>query len=264
MHILKSILLTILLILIQTVLYIGVLYFTNNFDFLEINAFRHATGLLTIFLTITSYILIFLFFWKPKIKAYNSRKTININVVGLLLIIVFGLELIKRPFFDFQKMISYFEFNTIENYTYNYSFFHNYRFFSSLILAPILEELFFRKYLLIKLLKKNSIIISLLVSSSCFSFIHIDNPKNLIPTFIFGYISGFIYLKSKNILYSIIFHFLSNLLWVLLLLKGKMYYDWLYDFNFGIEFWLLFAIGIILTIFGVHKIRNHFNKKSYV
>lgn len=262
MSMLKALLLTFLLMLVSIGIYLGVFYATNDFEFLSGNYFGHASGLLMITTDVLSYFIVFFFFYKSifKKKFKTLQTEFDLKIVGFLLLIVVGIEFVNRPFFDFQRMIAYFEHDTIEIYSFNYTSLNNYMFFSVLIVAPILEELFFRKYLLIELLKKYNVKISLLVSSLCFSLIHIDSPRNLIPTFIFGCVSGIIYLKSKNIRYSILLHFLSNLFWILLIVKGEVFYNWLLDFNFGIQYWLLFILGIILTIFGVKQINNHFKK----
>ncbi|MBS3738464.1 MAG: CPBP family intramembrane metalloprotease [Psychroflexus sp.] len=53
--------------------------------------------------------------------------------------------------------------------------------------------------------------ISIVLSSLLFSLIHWEKLNNLIPTLLFGIISGLIFIKTQRIVYSILMHFLFNL-----------------------------------------------------
>ena len=266
MSILKAILITVLSILIQILITWVVLSLTDGFDFFNGNNFQHAFGLLNIVSILISYFIIFFFFYRSifRDKVKILRIDFDLKIVGFLLLIAVGLKFLSRPFFDFQNMIAYFQYDTIETYQYNITIKDYYSIFSGLIIAPILEELFFRKFLLMALINKYRVSASLLLSSLLFATLHITTPSNLIPSFIFGYISGIIYLKFKKIRYSILLHFFSNLFWVLMLVKGEVFYNWILEFNFGIQYWLLFILGIILTIFGMKQINNHFKKNINV
>lgn len=73
----------------------------------------------------------------------------------------------------------------------------------SIICAPILEELIFRKVLYLKLSEKFSENKTMIISSLIFGIIHI-NPVTIILSTIMGFISCKIYQKLKNIRYSMI------------------------------------------------------------
>jgi membrane protease YdiL (CAAX protease family) len=173
------------------------------------------------------------------------------------LLIVIGLGFVSQPIFDFDEIIDYYfnsEIKVHNNKFYGFSLHFIYFRVSSLIIGPIFEELFFRKFMFSKLLDKNKLWVAILISSLCFSAIHFENPNNLLPSFIYGVIACIIYYQTKNIVYLIILHFLSNLSSMLYAIHGEVFFDWLYSLNFDLIYWALFVFGILLTILGVKQI----------
>ena len=81
----------------------------------------------------------------------------------------------------------------------------------SIIVTPIVEELFFRRYLLAGLTKNNSIFVAILISSILFSFIHIPNFHQMYITFWGGCLAAGLFQKTYRISNSIIFHISWNL-----------------------------------------------------
>lgn len=91
--------------------------------------------------------------------------------------------------------------------------------FSSIIVLPLSEELFFRGFILKGLLKKHGILLSLLISSLLFAAIHfgwysmnIISLKLVFITFIGGLIAGALFIKTERIIYPILFHITWNLI----------------------------------------------------
>ncbi|MFV0469765.1 MAG: lysostaphin resistance A-like protein [Dysgonomonas sp.] len=91
-----------------------------------------------------------------------------------------------------------------------------------LILYPIIEEIFFRGILLKMLANDIPLILNIIIVSLLFASIHIFSIRGLdfsimylSQFFIFIIISSFIYIKTKNIYCSILFHFVYNLCWYL-------------------------------------------------
>ncbi len=94
---------------------------------------------------------------------------------------------------------------------------------SSIILIPVGEELFFRGYIQNSLHKKTSVTIAVLLASLLFAAIHLPYLNLILDfskqdghlfyqTFFGGLISSLLYLKSKSIGPSIIFHVSWNLM----------------------------------------------------
>ncbi|MEL4309097.1 CPBP family intramembrane glutamic endopeptidase [Joostella sp. CR20] len=224
----------------------------------EPNYFTHIFGITKIISVVGSFLLIYFFFWKPnfdfkkaiKIENYDPRIYLYLPIIGI------GIFLINKPFWDFNKILESYQgistndnfFNSKNNITIIYSL------ISNLLIAPIVEELFFRKFLLDKLSIKYKPIIALIISSICFSIIHIETPNNLIPTFISGIILGIIYLKTKKAGYCILLHFIVNLIIVTTNNVRISNDNWLIGYNFDFIYWLMFGIGIFITSIGMRKI----------
>jgi len=256
MNILKAFLLTALLIAIEVGISLGVYELIQNY--IPTDYFIHYFGLMSLIPMIIAYLIILKVF-KVNLNWKNRQikiSAIEINMISYLLIVTIGLELFDRPFFDFSKIVDYFRDVEIEPFEFyessNISVF--YRGISVLIIAPIFEELFFRKFLFTELLKKYSLKLSIIISSICFALIHLPSYRNLLPTFIFGIISCLIYRKTKNIFYTIILHFLCNLSWLFLGTYGESFYKWSFGLEYNFTYWILFGVGIILTLFGIKKI----------
>ena len=260
MGIRKAVLLTLLYLVLEITfqLLFFILFETgNNFEN------EHFRGGTIIVARIVAYFIVFYFFWKPKsgILSIKSEK-LNITIVSILFLIIISTEFLNRPFADLDRLLDY----SPVNYVYNgYSTLQIYATLTALIVAPVFEELFFRKFLFQKLLLKNSFLTSIFVSSFLFSIIHWETPLNLIPAFIFGLISGIILYKTGNINYSIILHFLYNASSQIAYYNAELYSDWLNWLNFGILYWSLFFFGIVLTLFALKSIptnRSTINSKE--
>jgi len=259
MKVIKAILLTLFFVFIFSLTQAGFGFVFFKADLIPAYAQQHF-GITIILSFIISYLVLFRFFWKPTIdiKSVLSFKKYNLKIVLYLILIVFGLQLLNKPFWDLGKIWNYFvhseratDFKAFNGFNVAYY----YRLLLILIVSPFFEELFFRKFLLQKLLQKNNVTVSILVSSLCFSFIHIETPFNLIPTFIFGIISGLIFIKTKRIGFVILAHFLYNLLDQIIYVSNVNFDNWLLSLNFNFTYWLLSLIGIVVTYFGIKKIR---------
>ncbi|MGO3706344.1 MAG: lysostaphin resistance A-like protein [Mesonia hippocampi] len=258
MTILKAILLTLLLIFVFSLAQVGfgLLFYQTELipEYLE----KHI-GITTVISFLVTYLVMFKIFWKPKIeiKEILSIKKYELKFLPYLILIVFGLQLLDRPFWDLEIIWNYLNYSKFET---DFSKFNGlssaffYSTVSTLIISPICEELFFRKFLLRKLMEQNSQNIGILISSLCFAIIHIETPFNLIPTFIFGIISSLIFLKTNKIGYSILLHFLNNLLVQTLYVFDFTFDRWLLSLNFNYIYWIMFLIGIGITYLGIKKL----------
>ena len=266
MNILKAFLLTLLSIVVYYIPQ-GTLVLLITYADWNINLFNPYFNIVWIISSIAAYLLVFYFFWKPKPDYYTILDTnrVNFNIIPYLILIVIGLGLVGQPLIDFDEIIDYYLNSEIKPHNNKFAGFSlNFLYFriSSLLIAPIFEELFFRKFLFTKLLEKNKLWIAIIISSICFSAIHYEQPSNLIPTFIYGVIACIIYYKTKNIFYLVITHFLYNLSSMMYSIYGESFFDWVYGLNFNFIYWALFAFGILITILGVKKITTANNGYS--
>lgn len=251
MSIFKALLYTLLIIIIWLTLQVSI-HLLFKYLVGRPDDFTHFYGVAKIISAIGTFFIIYKFFWKPKFDLEKALKCSNHDgsVYLYLLVIAIGLFLIDRPFWDIDKIILHYqdisrgETIVIEkNFTKLF-----YDLLSILLIAPIVEELLFRKFLLGKLIEKNKTFISILISSLCFSLIHIETPNNLIPTFIGGILLGLIYLKTKQIGYSIVLHFLFNLIVVLSNNLNFSETNWLLGYNFDAVYWLLSGLGVVIIL----------------
>lgn len=79
------------------------------------------------------------------------------------------------------------------------------------IIAPIIEELYFRVLSIDFLRKDFSITISVIISSFIFSIAHVSQVQDTIELFISSIIMAAIYIKTKNVFYSIVAHMTHNI-----------------------------------------------------
>jgi membrane protease YdiL (CAAX protease family) len=258
MTVLKAILLTLFLVFVFSLTQVGFGLIFHKTELIPEYLHRHY-GITIGFSFLIGYLVTFKIFWKSK---WNIKKSLSLNnfdfrLVPYLILIVIGLQFLDRPFWDLERIWNYLKYSEFETDISSFSGFTPTLLYNSitiLIISPILEELFFRKFLLNKLLEKNSQIIAIIISSLCFAIIHIETPLNLVPTFIFGIISGLIFVKTKKIIYSIILHFLVNLMVQTLYVFDFSFDRWLLTLDFNFTYWIMFLIGIGLTYFATKKL----------
>ncbi|WP_430409339.1 CPBP family intramembrane glutamic endopeptidase [Kordia sp.] len=258
MTILKAILLTVLYIFTFTLVQLGLSFFFKIEaipEYLKMHG-----GMIIIVSFLITYIVLFRLFWKLNfdIKKVLNLKAYKLKFLPYLILIVSGLYLLNRPLLYLGRLWDYYSVGKFETNFNSFTGFNAafiYHLIITLIIAPILEELFFRKFLLQKLLEKNSQKVSIIISSVCFAIIHIETPYNLIPTFVFGIVSSLIFIKTKKIGYSIFLHFLFNLL-VITLQHGydSIFDKWLLSLHFNSFYWILFLMGIVITYLGTKKV----------
>jgi len=258
MNIYKAFLFTVLLVAIEVTISLSIGFIIDSSEF-ELDTLSHYFGILRVVPYLISFSIILFLIFKMKLNwnlGIEKIKDLKGNIVFYLFILCVGLFLYDRPIFDFSKILDTINNVPIEPYEQKerntISLF--YRSISVLIIAPIFEELFFRKYMFVALQKKYSYKTSILISSICFSLLHLPNYRNLIPTFLFGVFCCIIYSKTRNIIYPILLHFLLNLSWIISITYGEKYYQWIYGLEFNFIYWSLVILGILIVIFGLRKI----------
>ncbi|NJC97549.1 MAG: hypothetical protein C3F07_15365 [Anaerolineales bacterium] len=79
------------------------------------------------------------------------------------------------------------------------------------ILAPIVEELFFRGFLFQGFRQRHGWVKGMLISAAIFAVGHLD-PASLIPTFILGALLAYMYQRSNSVWPGVILHVMVNAL----------------------------------------------------
>ena len=80
---------------------------------------------------------------------------------------------------------------------------------AAVIVAPVVEEIFFRGFLFQGFRKKYGWVSAMLLSSAIFAAAHLD-LASLVPTFVLGVILTYMYHRSNSVWPGIILHFLIN------------------------------------------------------
>jgi len=82
-------------------------------------------------------------------------------------------------------------------------------FFVGIVLAPVVEETFFRGVLFQGFRQRYGWLTAALLSSAIFAISHLD-PASLIPTFMLGFVLAITYHRSNSLWPGMILHFLVN------------------------------------------------------
>lgn len=132
----------------------------------------------------------------------------------------------------------------------------SYLFIIAVIVAPIVEEIVFRGYIMNKWVDKYSVKKGVIFSALLFMFIHFSSL--FIPQLLLGLLCALVYIKYQNLFYAIFTHSLYNLLVVLPVLLVPSDEDAaiesLLELSEGlptdfIVFSGIFVIGLVILIF---------------
>lgn len=197
-------------------------------------------------------ILILIFYFSFKSIIQNQIKFKVSGFLFFIPIIVIAFRITEDPIFNFKYIFEGVQLRNIVNYEIDDFSNLIYGFITMVLLAPLLEELVFRKIMLEELGKTFT---SILFSSALFSLIHIFNGIEvtvLLSAFLFGIILGFVYLKY-GVFYSFLIHLAYNLLFFII---RYYYYDSyveiLSKLDFNWIYWLI-VLGSLVILVGIVK-----------
>lgn len=169
------------------------------------NIFSFTTGLIIIF-----------YLMRPDIKLERTRQTLSTiwiiiwSVVGIFM--AYFAQIIAATIEVYVLNITPGSENTatIMDFTRAVPFFA----IIPVIIAPILEELIFRKIIFGSLYKRTNFFIAATISALIFGFIH-GEPVHILIYASMGYVFAFLYVKTKRIIVPIVAHMGMNLIAVL-------------------------------------------------
>ncbi len=216
-----------------------------------------------IFNLVISYWLIWKFLIKNKYSFFESSdfKGFSDSYIIPIFLLVIGIQIIEQPFIDIYNKTFFPELNDIlHKMRPNFKIDLLFSSITAVIIAPIFEELLFRKIIFKQLLSKNSVAISVLLSSLFFAIIHLPLYGKLIPSFFIGICSALIYYKTGKIIYSIVFHFTNNLLAMVWSYYLPEFWNNYTEMEFNYQYWLIFGLGIILLLMGIKLFLKNLEK----
>ncbi len=201
----------------------------------------------TVNIIIYTPVLVF-FFFLNRYSDYSQWEKISPNFIIVIIASVILLRILEDPFFRFRNIFldESIDISTLYSQKMKAIEFIGY-FLGSVVLAPIVEELFFRKYMINRLIRKGYMI-SIILPSLLYAIIHTTFP-NFLLSFFMGLILSLFYVKHKDIRYTILFHSAYNFLWLLLNIFSKEY--WLVEeaLEFGYLYWGIIIVSTLLLFF---------------
>lgn len=132
--------------------------------------------------------------------------------------------------------------------------------FTSIVIAPIMEEILFRGILQDALMRKYGVFVGILIASAVFGIVHLI-PQQVVNAFMIGIVLGYIYYRTGALLPVILIHCINNAIsyftWMLngetlLSTREQMGNDTLYFTVYGIAC-VLFVIGFVSIALRISK-----------
>ncbi len=187
-----------------------ILYFCHIFLFLILYFFEFRVLVATI-ISSSAYIAYYILS-KYSFPSFNFKNLKLSNFLTIIFCAVGYALLVKKFYLNSKNFVEFSDLYIINNgHIYVVLFF--------CIIPAIIEEVFFRVVVLNKLLITYSNINAVLISSVFFALMHWVNYPLISFGYLFfmGLILGLIKIKWKNIHYCIIFHFIYNLMVLMIL-----------------------------------------------
>ena len=180
------------------------------FKFSELEDFEKGMIYMSLFPVMIFAILAFHFKLKLNkivhlFRLENTKKRLEVSFFSLLFFVILSMVIPSLLFFLWFVIkgepirIFYIE------YTIYYAI-------SALLIGPITEEIFFRRFIAHQLFRKYGFIKAVIYSASLFSLAHLPSEiSQLLVFFGGGVLLAYLYLKTRNVYMVILVHSLSNL-----------------------------------------------------
>ncbi len=160
---------------------------------------------------IIAYPLIFLMFKRIPVQADANKKRMKpVHFIIAFLISYAGMYICNYAGTIITTIIGFFKQNDVDNVVANLTGQLNplVNFLILVIVAPIMEELLFRKFIIDRTAAYGEGI-SIMLSGLMFGLFH-GNLGQFMYAFFLGIFFGFVYVKTRNIIYTIILHMIIN------------------------------------------------------
>jgi len=132
---------------------------------------------------------------------------------------------------------------------------------TTVIVAPILEELIFRGYILGSIRIKMGTMSAIVLSATMFGLIHII-PQQVVNGFVMGLILGYVYVRSGSLVVVILMHAFNNAIAYIQMQLGAESLRKMIENN--TLYWILYGIAVavaIVSIWGIVKALKKENEK---
>ena len=128
-----------------------------------------------------------------------------------------------------------------------------------IILAPLIEEIFFRGFLFYRIKSKIGLKSGIIISSLIFALLHFD--LNIIGRVIFAMLAAILCLETNNLINSIVLHIINNLtVFIIYFLSSQSLFTSVTQNEITILVIIAFVSILISIIVSVIYIKNKFIK----
>ncbi len=135
---------------------------------------------------------------------------------------------------------------------------------TTVVAAPLLEEIFFRGLLLESLSRRWSASASVVASAALFGFVHL-NPPQAVNAFVMAVIMGYLYLMTRSLVPVIAIHAINNgLAYLALELTGSQSTDTRLMIGNDPLYWIVYAVcaAILVVSLVVMHLRTRTKKRE--
>jgi membrane protease YdiL (CAAX protease family) len=135
---------------------------------------------------------------------------------------------------------------------------------TTVVAAPVLEEIFFRGMMLETLSRKWRGGVAVVVTALFFGLAHAPNPPQMINAFVVAVSMGFIYLSSRSLPAVIIIHALNNgLAYLTFELTGSQSTDTRALLNNDTLYWTIYAAACVVIVFSTIFLARRARTKNH-
>lgn len=237
-------------VIFYTILYyVGFNLITLIFLFFFEHFFSFEYLYLANIISLTISLMFAYFIYKRFNKKLTKFKSVKWKQMIWILFVLFAFKILKDPILNYDSIKFGNELKIVGNN--NPIIFKLISLLSFSIITPVIEEFIFRGVVLEKLiLSGQKKMFSIIYSSFLFSLIHF-NPSEIansitpmIIAFLLGIITAFIYIETRNLSYTIIFHVLNNIFAFIIFSMCHLKYTALIDyFNFDYRYWIIVILA---------------------
>lgn len=221
-------------------------------DVFDLTVKKHVilVDIISLIAKIISFVVFYKLFIKKPLIERTKIAAVKFASVFLTFIIASGIILFNKILINGYNFIFRHDYKIVKtsHITYELDSSAYLNMISAIIIAPFIEETIFRKFIFARLLKKNPVIISILMSSLCFSLIHYIDIENLLPSFIAGVFAAIIFYRSQNIIYAMTVHFFNNFLWAFFTFYNHSIPNYFQEIKFNFLYWILTFGGLGIAL----------------
>lgn len=220
--------------------------------FPDVNTSLHVVSISLIF----SFLVVIIglsYFYKISLLAniFKPRKMnliLGFLIASLLILVqtIFYIDILNN-IYENKILIMYFNVSNITSY--NYSISNIFYLAKTILIFPILEEIYYRFLIQNSIKKSTNTIIAILISSILFAIGHMD-LKMLIPAFCTGLLLGYIYFKTNNIIIPILIHMVFN---AQITFSEKLFIE---VGGFKNLYFLIYPLVIIVIIYLISRLKD--------